>query len=101
MNDTTMVGAAMQTVDDLARIIGRQHTTCPAVRRAAAQCSAGWRLVDAVPPFVAQMRHKHGDYPANAKGVMLAHSKFGYAGLMGVFIPSVSDPSGDAATVQG
>ena len=80
----------MQTVDELARIIGRKRTDCPAVRRASAQCSAGWRLVDAVPPLEARMRYARGDYPADAKGVMLAHGKFGFAGIIGVFIPSAS-----------
>lgn len=81
-------GKMMQTMDELAKIIGRKRTDCPAVLRAVAQCSAGWRLVDAVPPIEVRMRHARGGYPADAKAVTLAKSKFGYAGIIGVFVPS-------------
>jgi hypothetical protein len=80
----------MQTMDELARIIGRKRTDCPAVHRALEECAkgCGWVLVDAVPPIEARMRHTRGDYPADARAVTLAHGKFGFAGLMGVFVPS-------------
>ena len=82
------VSGSKQTAEELATIIGRKHTDCPAVRRAMAKCAAGWRLLDAVPPIEADMRHARGDYPADAKAVTLAHGKFGFAGLVGVFCPS-------------
>jgi hypothetical protein len=60
------------------------------VRRAAAECAAGWRLVDAAPPLMARWRHGNGDYPADAKFATLAYGKPGYAGIVGVFVPAQS-----------
>ena len=85
-----IMSGSQQTAEDLARIIGRQRVDCPAVRRALEECARGhgWVLVEAVPPIEARRRYACGEYPAEAKAVTLAKSKFGYAGLVGVFCPS-------------